>query len=90
MDVEARRKWDDYTEARDVMLARTATEWAPWYVVDSRDQRSARLAIIRHLLAQIPYQDLLTEQPTLPPRRKGRDAPVPPMPNVIPVPSPRT
>ena len=85
MDVVARRKWDDYTEARDTMLARTATEWAPWYVVDSRDQRTARLAIIRHLLRQIPYEDLLTEQPTLPARKKGRDEAVPDLPNVIPV-----
>jgi polyphosphate kinase 2 len=85
MDVVARRKWDAYTEARDVMLARTATEWAPWYVVDSRDQRRARLAIIRHLLRQVPYEDLLTEQPTLPPRKKGRDVPVPDLPHVIPV-----
>jgi polyphosphate kinase 2 len=85
MDVVARRKWDDYTQARDVMLARTASAWAPWYVVDSRDQRAARLAIIRHLLRQIPYEDLLTEQPTLPPRRKGKDVAVPDLPNVIPV-----
>jgi hypothetical protein len=67
------------------MLERTASEWAPWYVVDSRDQRRARLAIIRHLLRQIPYEDLLTEQPTLPPRKKGRDESVPELPNVIPV-----
>jgi polyphosphate kinase 2 len=85
MDVVARRRWDAYTEARDTMLERTASEWAPWYVVDSRDQRRARLAIIRHLLRQIPYEDLLTEQPTLPPRKKGRDEPVPELPNVIPV-----
>jgi polyphosphate kinase 2 len=86
MDVVARRKWDEYTRARDVMLSRTASEWAPWYVVDSRDQRAARLAIIRHLLRQIPYEDLLTEQPALPPSRKGRDVPVPEAPNVVPVP----
>jgi polyphosphate kinase 2 len=85
MDVEARRKWDDYTQARDAMLARTATEWAPWFVVDSRDQRAARLAIIRHLLRRIPYEDLLAKEPTLPPRRKGHDAPVPELPNVIPL-----
>jgi polyphosphate kinase 2 len=87
MDVEARRKWDDYTAARDVMLARTATEWAPWYVVDSRDQRAARLAIIRHLLGRIPYEDLLAKRPSLPPRSKGHDAPVPDLPNVIAIPT---
>ncbi len=85
MDVVARRRWDAYTGARDAMLARTASEWAPWYIVDSRDQRRARLAIIRHLLRQVPYEDLLTEQPTLPARKRGHDAPVPDLPNVIPV-----
>jgi polyphosphate kinase 2 len=86
MDTEARRRWDDYTKARDVMLERTSTEWAPWHVVDSRDQRAARLNLITHLLEQIPYRDLLTDQPKLPPRTRGKDAPVPDLPHVIRVP----
>ena len=32
-DLEKRKKWDAYMEAYRVMLERTSTEWAPWYVV---------------------------------------------------------
>ena len=65
------------------MLERTSTEWAPWFVVDSRDQRAARLNLISHLLEQIPYQDLLTDTPSLPKRKWGHDSPVPDLPNVV-------
>jgi polyphosphate kinase 2 (PPK2 family) len=83
MDTEARARWDDYTKARDIMLERTSTEWAPWFVVDSRDQRAARLNLISHLLEQIPYKDLLQDTPTLPKRKWGHDSPVPDLPNVV-------
>jgi polyphosphate kinase 2 len=86
MDTEARARWDDYTRARDVMLERTSTEWAPWYVVDARDQRTARLNLISHLLEQIPYKDLLKDQPSLPQRKWGKDSPIPELPNVVRVP----
>ncbi|MBX3032124.1 MAG: polyphosphate kinase 2 [Chloroflexi bacterium] len=86
MDLEARRRWDDYTRARDEMLVRTSSEHAPWYVVDARDQRRARLALIRHLLATIPHEDLLKDQSRLPSVRPGRAAPLPVAPGVVQVP----
>ncbi len=55
MDVAGIRKWDDYTEARDVMFARTHSAHAPWTVVLANDKRRARLAVIRRLLLSIPY-----------------------------------
>ena len=47
--------WDAYTQARETMIARTHTEHAPWTVVRSNDKRRARIEVIRHLLAAIPY-----------------------------------
>ena len=70
MDVDARRKWYDYARARDAMFDVTDTEWAPWYVVDSNDQRRGRLNCISHLLSLIPYEDLPYEPAELPPRGK--------------------
>ena len=70
MDVEARTKWYDYARARDAMFDVTDTDWAPWYVVDSNDQRRARLNCISHLLSLIPYEDLPYEPTTLPSRGK--------------------
>jgi polyphosphate kinase 2 len=72
MDLEARSRWVDYSRARDVMLERTSTEHAPWYIVDSNIKRHARLNIISHLLSQIPYQDLTPEKLKLPPRQPAK------------------
>jgi len=50
------------------MFQATDTSWAPWYVVDSNDQRRARLNCITHFLSLIPYKDLPYEPTELPPR----------------------
>jgi polyphosphate kinase 2 len=54
IDVQAREKYAEYGRARDAMLAATHTRHAPWTLVDFNDQRRGRLALIRHLLEQIP------------------------------------
>lgn len=35
MDVESRRRWEDYTKAKEEMLARTHIPEAQWWVVDA-------------------------------------------------------
>jgi polyphosphate kinase 2 len=72
MDLKARSKWVDYSKARDTMLARTHTEWAPWYIVDANIKRHARLNLISHLLSLIPYEDLTPAPIKLPPRQKAK------------------
>src|SRR5215510_762191 len=42
-DLESRRRWYDYSEARDMMLASTETKDAPWNIVRSDDKKRARL-----------------------------------------------
>ncbi|MFA6262570.1 MAG: polyphosphate kinase 2 [Bacteroidia bacterium] len=54
IDVQAREKYADYGRARDTMLRATHTQAAPWTLVDFNDQRRGRLALIRHLLDQLP------------------------------------
>ena len=71
MDIESYRRWYDYSQARDDMLAATDTSWAPWFVADSNDKRTARLNIIRHLLAHIPYSHLPAPDVSFPPRDKA-------------------
>jgi polyphosphate kinase 2 len=58
MDLEAHRRWYDYSRARDNMFAATDTELAPWNVVNADDSRRARLNCIAHLLSTIPYQEV--------------------------------
>ena len=54
IDVTARERYADYTEARTAMLAATHTKHAPWTLVDFNDQRRGRLKLIRHLLDAVP------------------------------------
>jgi polyphosphate kinase 2 len=72
MDLKARSRWVDYSKARDVMLERTSTEHAPWYIVDSNIKRHARLNIISHLLSQIPYEDVTPKKLKLPRRQPAK------------------
>jgi polyphosphate kinase len=56
MDLEARRRWVDYSRAKDVMFARTDTRLSPWWVVEADNKRRARLNTISHLLSSIPFE----------------------------------
>jgi polyphosphate kinase 2 len=55
-DLESRRRWYQYSRARDQMLAATDTKYAPWHIVRSDDKKRARLNLIAHFLDQIPYK----------------------------------
>ncbi|MCO6454923.1 MAG: polyphosphate kinase 2 [Pirellulaceae bacterium] len=68
MDLESRRRWYDYSLARDAMLEATDTPYAPWYIVNANDKRRARLNCIAHLLSEIPYQDVPEVKVKLPKR----------------------
>ena len=72
MDLESRRRWVDYSQAKDEMFAHTDIKQVPWYVVNADNKKRARLNVIRHLISLIPYQDLTPEAIQLPPldRRK--------------------
>jgi polyphosphate kinase 2 len=58
MDVEAQRRFDAYTRARDDMLVRTHTPVAPWVCVRADDKKAARLNIMRHMLHAIGCPNL--------------------------------
>jgi polyphosphate kinase 2 len=68
MDLPSRKRWYDYSRARDLMLKKTDTRHAPWFIVRSDDKRTARLNTIAHLLSQIPYKKLRQKKVNLPGR----------------------
>jgi polyphosphate kinase 2 len=72
MDVQARAKWVDYSEAKDQMFAVCDIKEAPWYVVETDDKRSAHLNLISHFLSQIPYKAVPQTEIKLPPRQKRK------------------
>jgi polyphosphate kinase 2 len=71
MDLEAHRRWYDYSRARDEMFAATDLPESPWFVVDSNDQRRGRLNCIAHFLSLIPYEEIPRERVALPPRQSA-------------------
>ena len=68
MDMPSRKRWYDYSRARDMMLKKTDTRAAPWVIVPSDDKRTARLNTIAHLLSAIPYKKLNADKVKLPSR----------------------
>jgi polyphosphate kinase 2 len=57
IDAKALRHWKDYSRARDEMLRRTHTAFAPWRVVRADDKKTARINVMRDILARLHYED---------------------------------
>ncbi len=80
MDLESRRRWEQYTKAKEAMLERTHIPEAPWWLVEAVDKKRARLNCILHLLSQIPYDEVEHAPIVLPARVHNPDyirAPIP-------------
>ena len=73
MDLESRRRWEEYTKAKEAMLERTHIPEAPWWVVQAVDKKKARLNCIAHLLEQLPYADVPHTEVVLPDRVRHPD-----------------
>lgn len=73
MDLESRRRWEQYTKAKEAMLERTHIPEAPWWIVEAVDKKKARLNCIHHLLGSIAYETVEREPVTLPARIHNPD-----------------
>jgi len=69
MDIEARNRWVEYSQAKDDMFSFTDIKQAPWFVVDADNKKRARLNCINHLLSMFPYEDVAPKKPRLPKRK---------------------
>ncbi|MCB2223382.1 MAG: polyphosphate kinase 2 [Actinobacteria bacterium] len=79
MDLESRMMWEEYSKAKDRMMAYTDIKQAPWYVVPADDKKRARLNTISHLLSRIPYDDVTRPEIELPQRPSQEGYIRPPM-----------
>ncbi len=77
-DLESITRWEDYSRAKDDMIAATDSEHAPWWTIDSDDKRAARLNVIHHLLSQVPWEKTSPEKVKLPKRPEAVDYVRPP------------
>jgi len=68
MDIESYTHWDEYSQARDMMLKATDSKAAPWYIIRSDDKRRARLNCISQILSVIPHKKINVEDIKLPKR----------------------
>ena len=68
MDLESRRRWEQYTKVKERMLERTHIKEAPWWVVEAVDKKRARLNCIHHLLERVPYNEVPREPIKVPER----------------------
>ena len=57
IDKDAHKYWDQYSLARNIMLARTHHLEAPWTVVRADDKKTARLNVIKDMLFRLDYKD---------------------------------
>jgi polyphosphate kinase len=73
MDLESRRRWEEYTAAKEEMFLRTHIPEAPWWVIEAVDKKRARLNCIAHLLTQVPYETVPHAPPVLPERAHKPD-----------------
>ena len=77
--MEARNRWIEYSQAKDIMFEHTDTNQSPWWVVNGDVKNKARLNCITHLLSQFDY-GLAEEDPIdLPDRRAMRGLVRPPL-----------
>jgi polyphosphate kinase 2 len=58
LDRFAQKKWKAYSAARDEMLRRTHTGFAPWVCVKSDHKKALRLNVIRYLLQALPPDEI--------------------------------
>lgn len=86
MDLESRRRWEDYTLAKEIMFERTHIPEAPWWVVPADNKKTARLNCIHHLLSQVPYREVEHPPIVLPQRKRHEDYERRPIPREICVP----
>jgi polyphosphate kinase 2 len=73
MDLESRRRWEDYTRAKETMIERTHIPEAPWWVVQAVDKKRARLNCIDHMLSQFKYHEIEHSEIELPARVRNPD-----------------
>jgi polyphosphate kinase 2 len=69
MDLESRKRWVEYSKAKDTMFEHTDRRETPWFVVNADKKKRARLNCIRHLLDQIPYHDMKPVEIEIPQRQ---------------------
>ena len=57
IDLKAQELWDETTKYKEAMFKKTSTKISPWVVIDSNNQKKARVAAIKYVLSKFDYTD---------------------------------
>ena len=57
IDKVAQEHWSDYSQARNLMFARTHLPISPWTIVRANDKKHARINVIKDLLFRLEYKN---------------------------------
>lgn len=57
IDLEAQKKWGQYSRYKNLMFAKTHTVISPWIIIQGNSKKKARLESIRYVLSQIDYKN---------------------------------
>jgi len=79
MDLKSRKRWVEYSKAKDVMFQYTDTRLCPWFVVNANVKKKARLNCIAHLISKIPYKYVPEPPVELPKLKKDTSYERPPL-----------
>lgn len=71
MDLESRKRWEQYTKAKEDVIERTHRDYSPWWVIRANDKKKARLNCIAHLLQQVNYHEVDKALVKLPERQRN-------------------
>ena len=56
VDMQALPRWDAYSKARNIMLEKSDTDFAPWTTLLANDKRRTRINVIRRVLDGMSYK----------------------------------
>lgn len=57
VDMEAQKKWDEFTRFKINMFEHTHTKYSPWVIIKGNNKKEARIESMRYVLSQIDYLD---------------------------------
>lgn len=57
VDMEAQRKWHEFTRYKEIMFEKTHRDYSPWIIVNGNHKPKARMEAIRYVLSLYDYED---------------------------------
>lgn len=66
-DLEHRRNWDGFMHTYEIMLSRTSTPWAPWYIIPANRKWYRNIIVSQTIIDTMKQMDLAYPEPNIDP-----------------------